>query len=296
MAVPASVKQHVDQALADVQKTYKIVSAWNTIKEELVQSKLANYVNQCPNNFFAPHLLNRSGEMLDAERVHNVGRKIVEHGFSFEKAEMNAVCFEAPTHDPAQLAENLAEWKRTCAMSNGYLPAITYVEPRYFTVGSSHSVQFLNCVQNGVVTMHDELAKSPPDSMVLDKERLLSDKSLRQAVEGGFKWLVISSVVESTWGAPLVDLIQNVLNSTAEDRQSEVEVINLHRKVPPPPHPRAHANAGFLICIFLNKKRYIEVLRAAARDWQGMCIQMHTPQPAAAGPAHVRDPQGCCQI
>ena len=196
-------------------KTGKLVGGWESISAMLLDGKLAYYQTAEP-DFIAPHPLNRSGDGVNPEKAHKLGLKIVTLGFSKKRAS-EATCFEAPV-DASANASFHADANAIADLSNGMCPAWT-APPKFYSVGGSNTNMFWRAVAHEANTpqaaLQDERGR-------IDKVRLMSDPEIKAVVEGGMRWLVLTDRCAQLL-PDLADFIQNALNATAVEAQTEVE-------------------------------------------------------------------------
>ena len=186
---------------SDEQKIVQITDKMLTLMSYHGQS----HVVQIKNLNVGVHPQNRGGKLLADREVHSKGAGVVKAGFAMKYCKPDrAVCFECDT-----TSMQTQSW--TCRLSESDMfPKIKAVNIKVGSIGCSHLVQFLNCIEAGVRTSEQSLCR--PGESVISKSMLCEDDPvLAVAVDEGISWTVISSQVESAF--PLLPgIIARALN------------------------------------------------------------------------------------
>ena len=186
---------------SDEQKIAQITDKMLTLMSYHGQS----HVVQIKNLNVGVHPQNRGGKLVADRDVHSEGAGVCKAGFAMEYCKPDrAVCFECDT-----TSMQTQSW--TCRLSESDMfPKIKAVNIKVGSIGCSHLVQFLNCIEAGVRTSEQSLCR--PGESVISKSMLCEDDPvLAVAVDEGLSWTVIPSQVESAF--PLLPgIIARALN------------------------------------------------------------------------------------
>ena len=191
-----------------------IVSAWDEVKALLVLAQLA-WVQQVPPENVGVHKSNRSGEGVGAMQSHNHGCEICLQGWSWTKA-ADAVAVEHVSDDIEQIEFNDA----LIELSEGCFPLL--VNMILASISASHTNAWLRSVKANCISACPQLAdKSGRLNM---EEICLNRPALREAIQSGLKWFVISNRAVKRFPR-LIDLVQKAMNTRAHESSSETEVM-----------------------------------------------------------------------
>ena len=203
--------------LASIDHKYaKAVSKVDDILSRLVSQKLA-WKLRLPPRQVGVHPSNRGGYAVSAIEVHALGADIVYMGWRPEET-AHAVCVE----DDACLS--IARFSYELSCSDIGLGKVPQEEIKYGSLACSHTNQFLVAVICGVETDDEELAVDGR----LSASKLSDDLKLKDALEHGLTWLVISATAASLYPT-LCDKVQQARNTPGKAQRQETEVALLVR-------------------------------------------------------------------
>ena len=207
------VRAEIPKIMHNAKSTGAIVAAWEELKELLEREKLAWY-QQAPPEHVGCHKSNRSGEGVGAMQSHNHGYEICMQGWSWRKAS-DAVAVEYVGDEESKTFN-----EQLVALSDGMFPPLASMT--LLSISASHTNAFLRSVKAESKSACPKLA----DSMgFLNKEAICMNRGgLRQAIERGLNWLVLSNAVVKEF-PDIIDMVQKAMNTRAHENQSEFEVL-----------------------------------------------------------------------
>ena len=219
-AMTALDPKHVKELrgfISEANSNRRLVSGWEAAKKYMLQHGLS-YMLQVPPQLIGISMVNRSGALANPAVAHWLGAKIAQQGFAFSKT--NPVAIEAPVDDVTSYNAAVAANQRLCAISKGKCPPLE--ELKYLSVGAGHTNIFLRALRAKAPTLSKKLAD---DNGNVDTERLLNGQpELKEAVEQGLRWMVISRKVGAA--APeILKFAQRALNTDAREAVHETEVL-----------------------------------------------------------------------
>ena len=213
-------KNVLDKLRTFIFGTEPILTRWEQCIAFLTEEKLVSEEPiKCTLVLCSP--ANRSKLGLNAFEAHRTGKKVVDIGFSMEELR-GAVCIEMDP-DSSKNADQIAFNVKLVKLSDGMLAAIDGGE-KYLSVGGGHMVAFLRAIIECCKTSEPTLADEQGN---LNKQKLLRDPILRQILEKGYTWLVISWKVSRDC-QEFADFAQRALNATNSiaSECSELEVMS----------------------------------------------------------------------
>ena len=209
-AMSASADPEIVALLAGIEK-HKLVSTVEVVLAKLETHKMARRM-RLPPTMVGVHPQNRSGYGVSAMEVHALGADICAMGWS-PAATTHAVCVE----DDAQ--GSIAAFTTKLSNSSAGLGKVPAAEIKYGSLACSHTNQFLVAALCG--------AESEQESISVDgrisTSKLSEDGKLKDALEHGLTWLVLSSCVPAFYPT-LCDLIQHARNATGAVQRKDSEI------------------------------------------------------------------------
>ena len=214
----AEVIAKVTEIIATAERTGARVAAWDEIKRELIAAKLG-WHQQVEAPFCGVHPDNRSKHGVGGSESHCHGRDILKVGFSWQRADADAVATEAP---PTGLRKKEAErFNETMSrFSGGLIPLVNVL--RILSISGSHTNTFIRAVIAGCESAVPELADA--DGRLSAENLCLGRETFKEAVESGLRWFVLQHECEIVWPG-LISLVEKALNTRAAEQQSEIEVM-----------------------------------------------------------------------
>ena len=210
--VVAKVNKLIDTGL----RTGEIVSAWEEIRQVLLEASLA-WEQQVPPEYVGVHPLDRSGTLVGGSESHHHGAGILAIGFSWKKAS-DVTAIQSPPSPQDQ--EFIAVNKMLVSINSGLIPPL--VALRLLSIGGGHTNTFLRAVKAGCRSAVPKLAD---ESGCLSADKLCAGRqSFRDAVEHGLRWFVLHHDCAAVW-PNLIHFVQSVLNTDTREYQSEVEIM-----------------------------------------------------------------------
>ena len=202
----------ISKLLASVHETdSRLVSVVDEVLAKLEASKLAWRV-KLPPRLVGVHPDNRGGFGVSGSEVHRLGSDIVGMGWS-HAATAHAVCVEdSADHKTATFTTSLAQ-------SSPGLGVVDPEEIKYGSLSCSHTNQFLVAALCNVQSDYDSITVAGR----IDKSKLSRDTKLKEALEEGIMWLVLSNSATSLY-PNLCELVQAARNSTGAIHHKENSV------------------------------------------------------------------------
>ncbi|CAE7441057.1 unnamed protein product [Symbiodinium sp. CCMP2592] len=204
MAVPQSIVFEV-QTIMDGEMPLN--SKTEAVLAVLEHAGLASKQRLLPRHLLI-HPDNRSQSMLS---VWSKGLAMSMVGFNVKLVEGTTIAFAMST-EPEKRAMQLAKNKALIDNAKGHLAPMT----GYLTIGGSHTVAYLRCIENGVTGPSAESSTHPKSDAIW------------RAISEGWTWVTISSAVEDA--IPILpSFLQSSLNSANSIQKSisELEVAML---------------------------------------------------------------------
>ncbi|CAE7725702.1 unnamed protein product [Symbiodinium sp. CCMP2592] len=128
------------------------------------------------------HPVNRSQSMLSYHDVWSKGQAMSLVGFNVKVVEGTTIAFAIST-EPEKRAMQLAKNKALIENAKGHLAPMTGSEG-FLTIGGSHTVAYLRCIENGVAGPSAESSTHPKSDAIW------------RAISDGWTWVTTSSAVE----------------------------------------------------------------------------------------------------
>lgn len=200
---------------SDTSNMGKAVSVVDDVLENLVAAGLA-WRMRLPPRHVGVHPCNRGGYGVSAIHVHDLGRDVVEMGWS-PSATAHAVCIE----DNA--AGDIATFNVRMSSASAGLGKVPGQEIKYGSLSCSHTNQFLVAVLCAVETEEEALVVDIAVDKRMSASKLSSDAKLKDALEHGLTWLVISSTVDKLYPG-FADIVQDTRNRTGAAQRNETEM------------------------------------------------------------------------
>lgn len=207
----------VASLLASVNKEdSRLVSVIDDVLAELENTSMAWRV-KLPCKLVGVHPANRGGWGVSPGDVHRLGSVIAAMGFS-PAACSHAVCVEDADGDAAQFTQKLIN------SSDGMLGG-SASDIKYGSLSCSHTNQFLQAAIDGVKCEYDNISMNGCMSVA----RLSADPAMREALDNGITWLVVSSKAVKSYPS-LPELVQAAKNATGAVHHRE-DAFQLLQKV-----------------------------------------------------------------
>ncbi|CAE7426244.1 unnamed protein product [Symbiodinium sp. CCMP2592] len=210
MAVPESIVFEV-QTIMDGEMPLN--SKTEAILACLENAGLASKQRLLPRHLLI-HPDNRSQSMLSYHDVWSKRLAMSMVGFNIKLVEGTTIAFTMST-EPEKRAMQLAKNKALIDNAMGHLAPMNGSEG-YLTIGGSHTVAYLRCIENGVTGPSAESSTHPKSDAIW------------RAISDGWTWVTISSAVEDA--IPILpSFLQSSLNSanSIQKNVSELEVAML---------------------------------------------------------------------
>ncbi|CAE7837082.1 unnamed protein product [Symbiodinium sp. CCMP2592] len=210
MAVPQSIVFEV-QTIMDGEMPLN--SKTEAILACLENAGLASKQRLLPRHLLI-HPDNRSQSMLSYHDVWSKGLAMSMVGFNIKLVEGTTIAFAMST-EPEKRAMQLAKNKALIDNAMGHLAPMNGSEG-YLTIGGSHTVAYLRCIENAVTGPSAESSTHP------------KSHAIWRAISDGWTWVTISSAVEDA--IPILPSFpQSSLNSanSIQKNISELEVAML---------------------------------------------------------------------
>ena len=202
----------IEALIASVdEKDARLVSVVEDILQRLQEQKLAHTM-RLPPKLVGVHPCNRNGYGVSPIEVHALGRDITDMGWS-PSACAHAVAVE----DDAQ--NTIAKFSANLARNKPGLGQIPEASIKYGSLSCSHTNPFLVAVLCSVPTEFESLSIDGR----MSSTKLSSDVALKDALENGLSWLVLSSIVPRLYPS-LCDLVQHAKNATGSVQRKENEI------------------------------------------------------------------------
>ena len=193
----------------------RVVSVADQIVQLLKADKLA-YVMNAPPWMVGVHPANRGGYGCSGMMVHSLGAEIVAMGWSHE-ATSHALCVEDDD------SGTIAKYTASLIESSPGLAPVPVEHIKYGSLSCTHTNQFLNAVNYGIASEEESLTVEGR----ISKTKLEEDTKLKEALEKGIAWLVLSRQVEAMYGHELLDLLSHARNRTgsAQVQDGEMQIL-----------------------------------------------------------------------
>lgn len=187
----------------------RLVSVVEEVLQLLEADKMAWRV-RIPPLLVGVHPENRNGYGVSAPEVHRLGSDVVSMGWS-PAATYHAVCVEDSDGKVGSFTEKLAK-------ASPGLGSVSASQIKYGSLSCSHTNQFLVALHCEVESEHTNLTVDGR----MSPNKLSKDPMLKDALENGLTWLVISGSVPATYPS-LCELVQAARNSTGAVHRKENE-------------------------------------------------------------------------
>ncbi|CAE7582936.1 unnamed protein product, partial [Symbiodinium microadriaticum] len=205
MSVPEGVVCEVEAIMASAMP---LNTKTDHILHVLTAAGLAHRQKLKPRAFLI-HPENRAQSMLSFHDVWMKGASMSMVGFNAKLVEGNTIAFAMST-DPSRRAMQIEKNKALIEQSSGHLAPINGQEG-YLTIGGSHTVAYLRCIEAGLSGPAGESTTHPKSDAIWS------------AISEGWTWVTISSSVEEA--IPLLpSFLQSSLNSTNSIQKSITEL------------------------------------------------------------------------
>ena len=205
----------IDSWVSTRQHVARVVSLADEIVELLKADQLL-YTMRIPPWMVGAHPANRGGYGCSGMMVHSLGADIVQMGWSNE-AIAHALCVE--DDDSAKVVKET----RSLIESSPGLAPVPAEHIKYGSLSCTHTNQFLNAVNYGIASDEESLTVEGR----ISKSKLEEDAKLKEALEKGLLWTVLSKQVEALYGQEVLDLLSHARNRTgaAQVKDGEIQVL-----------------------------------------------------------------------